>query len=436
MSSDMGAISVTNLSKAYKQYKDRFSRLKEWILPGYIAHHKKWILQDVTFSISAGECVGVIGVNGAGKSTLLKMITGTTQPTTGQINISGRVVALLELGMGFHPDFTGRQNLIMAGQLQGLSVEEIDALTPEIEAFADIGEYIDREVRIYSSGMQARLAFAVATCVRPDILIVDEALSVGDMAFQAKCMQRMTDLASSGVTILFVSHALNQVRQFCEKALYISNGVMKSFGPVDKVCDEYQNDLVDIRSLNVHDGKEVLRNYDSQQHYSILPDPDLRKHSVGGSAGGSLELEFMWFNISNANNELIESCRQGDLIIVRACIRANCNVPENACVGLLIADLSGYHLFACNANYYDRYLPKMAQGECVIVEWKFNMPLALGELRIDSGIKPEAFSSIFYDRIFCAKFLTVIPDSELLKKNFGGYLFVDANVVISKILQN
>ncbi|MEN4100658.1 MAG: ATP-binding cassette domain-containing protein, partial [Anaerolineaceae bacterium] len=166
----MSAITVSHLGKAYKQYPNRWARLIEWIDPrGKPRHRLHWVLQDINFTVQPGEAVGIVGINGAGKSTLLKMITGTTQPTTGSVQINGRVAALLELGMGFHPDFTGRQNAVMAGQLLGLAVEEIAALMPEIEAFAEIGEYIDQPVRVYSSGMQMRLAFSVATARRPDV---------------------------------------------------------------------------------------------------------------------------------------------------------------------------------------------------------------------------------------------------------------------------
>ncbi|MEN9356474.1 MAG: hypothetical protein RL695_645, partial [Pseudomonadota bacterium] len=173
----MGSISVNGVGKAYKQYPTRWSRLAEWLLPARIhqpRHGLRWVLHDIHFEVRAGEAIGIIGMNGAGKSTLLKILTGTTQASSGQIQIQGRVAALLELGMGFHPDFTGRQNAIMACQLQGLNGEEIAALLPDIEAFAEIGDYLDQPVRTYSSGMQMRLAFSVATAQRPDILIVDE----------------------------------------------------------------------------------------------------------------------------------------------------------------------------------------------------------------------------------------------------------------------
>lgn len=181
----MGSITVSNLGKAYKQYPNRWSRLREWLTPGQASyHHTKWVLQGINFALQPGEAVGIIGINGAGKSTLLKLITGTTLPTTGSVNITGRMAAMLELGMGFHPDFTGRQNAFMAGQLLGIPSQDMVRLMPDIEAFAEVGDYIDQPVRVYSSGMQMRLAFSVATAIRPDILIVDEALSVGDAYFQ------------------------------------------------------------------------------------------------------------------------------------------------------------------------------------------------------------------------------------------------------------
>jgi lipopolysaccharide transport system ATP-binding protein len=195
----MGRIVVSNLGKAYRQYPTRWSRLAEWLLPGAArATSSSGCCSDIGFTVEPGEAVGLIGINGAGKSTLLKLITGTTQPTTGAVHMEGRVAALLELGMGFHPDFTGRQNVFMAGQLLGMTVEEIEHLMPEIEAFAEIGDYIDQPVRVYSSGMQMRVAFSVATARRPDILIVDEALSVGDAYFQHKSFDRIRTVPPRG----------------------------------------------------------------------------------------------------------------------------------------------------------------------------------------------------------------------------------------------
>lgn len=421
----MSTITVTNIGKAYKLYPTRWSRLIEWLDPrGKPRHELKWILQEINFHIQQGEAVGVIGINGAGKSTLLKMITGTTQPTTGSININGRVTAMLELGMGFHPDFTGRQNAFMAGQLAGLSESELVELMPGIEQFANVGEYFDQPVRTYSSGMQARVAFSVATATAPDILIVDEALSVGDMAFQAKCMQRMNAMLQQGTTILFVSHGLNQIRQFCNKALYLSNGLVKAWGPVDEVCDIYQNDLSGAGQLGLQT-KQSEQSAVSTNTYSRERNPQLRKNSVGGEDGGTMDLEFLDFQVIDIHGNPVGVCRSGDLLRFQAIIHANKDVPAGANVGLLVADKSGYHLMACNTNFYDKYLPAMRKDECALVEWEIRFPFSLGELRIDIGIKPDPFSELLYDRVFCAAMLTVVPEVELLKRNFGGYIFLD-----------
>lgn len=241
----MGSIVVTKLGKAYRQYPSRWARLAEWLLPGSRPRHKlRWVLRDIDFSIAPGESVGLIGVNGAGKSTLLKLITGTAQPTEGQVALQGRVAALLELGMGFHPDFTGRQNAIMSGQLLGMRVEDVQALMPEIEAFAEIGEHLDQPVRVYSSGMQVRLAFAVATCVRPDILIVDEALAVGDVFFQQKCFARIERFVAAGTTLLFVSHSAGTVLNICDRCIFLRNGAVAFDGLPSDALDLYQAELL------------------------------------------------------------------------------------------------------------------------------------------------------------------------------------------------
>ena len=237
----MGRIIVRNLGKAYKQYPSRWARLSEWIIPYRKPRHVlKWVLQDLNFEVHPGEAFAIVGINGAGKSTLLKMISGTTQPTTGSVTITGRVAALLELGMGFHPDFTGRQNVLMSGQLLGYSSEEISELMSAIETFAEIGDYIDQPVRVYSSGMQVRLAFSVATAIRPSVLIVDEALAVGDIAFQRKCFARIEEFRKLGTTLLFVSHDLETIKKLCDKAVFLNQGSIQCQGAPKAVCAEYE----------------------------------------------------------------------------------------------------------------------------------------------------------------------------------------------------
>lgn len=237
----MDSIIVKSLAKAYKYYPSRWFRLLEWFSNAAKPRHQlAWVLKDISFTVKAGEAVGIVGVNGAGKSTLLKIITGIVQPTQGSVKINGRVAALLELGMGFHPEFTGRQNVQMAAQLLGMSLEQINSLMPEIEDFAEIGEYIDQPIRVYSSGMQMRLAFAVSTAIHPDILIVDEALAVGDIRFQRKCYARIEERQKNGMTLLFVSHDTELIKRICNKAILLNNGVLQAYGEPSAVIEEYE----------------------------------------------------------------------------------------------------------------------------------------------------------------------------------------------------
>ena len=249
----MGRVLVSGIGKAYRQYHSRWGRLAEWLSPssGTSRHTLKWVLQDISFQVEPGEAVGIIGINGAGKSTLLKLITGTAQPSTGQITLQGRVAALLELGMGFHTDFTGRQNVYMAGQLIGMEHQTITRLMPEIEAFAEIGDYIDQPMRVYSSGMQVRLAFSVATALRPDILIIDEALSVGDTYFQHKSFERIRAFNREGTTLLIVSHDRQAIQAICDRAILLHGGGMVMEGKPEAVMDYYNAMLANHQNQSV-----------------------------------------------------------------------------------------------------------------------------------------------------------------------------------------
>ncbi len=236
------AISVKNLSKKYRLYDSPQHRLKEALHPFRKKYHRDfWALRDVSFEVKKGETVGIIGRNGSGKSTLLQLICGTVTPTEGEIKVNGRMAALLELGAGFNPEFTGRDNVYMNTAIIGLSREEVDARFDEIAAFADIGNFIEQPVRIYSSGMYVRLAFAVAVCVDPQILIIDEALSVGDARFQKKCFDRMNSFKEGGRTIILVSHAPNILKTFPSKGMFIDGGRIRYLGdPVEAVLKYMQ----------------------------------------------------------------------------------------------------------------------------------------------------------------------------------------------------
>ena len=251
MSSDI-AIKVENLSKCYQIYEQPRDRLKQFVMPrlqrGLGGQPKQyyrefWALKDVSFEVKKGETVGIIGRNGSGKSTLLQIICGTLNPTGGTVTTHGRIAALLELGSGFNPDFTGRENVYINGAVLGLSRDELDICFDQIIAFADIGDFIEQPVKTYSSGMQMRLAFAVSVSVEPDILVVDEALAVGDMAFQQKCLQRLADLKEKGTTILMVSHDIMLIRNYCSYAIYIDCGVMKCDGDAELIGEAFIQDM-------------------------------------------------------------------------------------------------------------------------------------------------------------------------------------------------
>ena len=230
---------LEGVGKEYKLYDSPRARLRS-LLTGRRLHRSHWALKDVSLELGKGQCLGVVGSNGAGKSTLLKLITGTMQPTTGRVLRQGRVTAILELGAGFHPEFTGRQNLYFGGSLIGIPAEQMRALEPEVLAFAEIGEAIDRPVKTYSSGMTVRLAFALVTAVEPDLLIIDEALAVGDQHFQKKCIERIEQFRRNGCTILFCSHSPYHVRHLCDVALWLDGGRMMAFGPTDSVLAAYE----------------------------------------------------------------------------------------------------------------------------------------------------------------------------------------------------
>jgi lipopolysaccharide transport system ATP-binding protein len=278
MLSDELVIHVQNLSKCYQIYERPQNRLKQAILPkigrtvsrilrifgsgttlpSRSYYREFWAIRDVSFEVKKGETVGIIGRNGSGKSTLLQMIAGTLTPTSGNIKVQGRIAALLELGSGFNLEFTGRENVYLNGAILGLSREEIDRRFDAIADFADIGEFIDQPVKTYSSGMMVRLAFSVSVNVEPDILIIDEALAVGDAAFQFKCLDRLERLTRSGVTLLFVSHDLGAVRAFCNHAIYLNQGVIRAVGKAEEVAEVYLLDLKNIQKQAVSKGPPIM----------------------------------------------------------------------------------------------------------------------------------------------------------------------------------
>ena len=236
-------ITVDNVSMRFRMDKNKTTSLKEWVvthLLGKQQYEEFSALRDVSFEVKRGEIVGIIGRNGAGKSTLLKVISGIFKPTSGKVVTAGRVAPMLELGSGFDMELSGHDNIFLNGAILGFSEEFLKSKYDEIVAFSELGEFIDMPLKTYSSGMLARLAFSVATMIEPEILIVDEILSVGDAAFQEKSRARMMELMSGGTTVLFVSHSMNQIREMCERVIWLEHGIIKKIGNANVVCDAYE----------------------------------------------------------------------------------------------------------------------------------------------------------------------------------------------------
>lgn len=362
----MGTISITNLGKAYKQYPTRWARLAEWLVPMSKPRFKhKWVLKGITFTVNPGEAVGIIGVNGAGKSTLLKMITGTTQPTTGSVHMTGRVAAMLELGMGFHPDFTGRQNAYMAGQLLGYSADEITRLMPEIEAFAEIGDYMDQPVRVYSSGMQMRLAFSVATAQRPDVLIVDEALSVGDTYFVHKSFDRIKQFREEGTTLLIVSHDKGAIQTICDRAILLNAGQLLMEGEPEAVMDYYNAMIAERENQTV------------RQHIA----EGGRVQTVSGTG----EAVVTGVHLLNDRDEVIELVNVGQPVGLRIAIETRSELPELV-LGYMIKDRLGQPMFGTNTHHLDRKLERVPGGLKGIYTFRFPANLGPGTYSISTSL--------------------------------------------------
>lgn len=271
-------IYIQDVIKTYKLYDKPIQRLKEALSPTKKKFHNEFsALKGITFSVEKGDALGILGKNGSGKSTLLKIITGVLAPTSGTVEVNGKVSAILELGAGFNPEYTGRENIYLHGLMMGLSREQIEPKMQNIIDFADIGSFIDQPVKLYSSGMFARLAFAVSINVDPDILIVDEALAVGDIRFQTKCIEKMKELKANGTTILFVSHAIEQVKRFCNKAVWIKDGIVEANGEASEVADLYEDYMKnDVQYLEISPISATIENDSNLDDGFVLPDnPDI-----------------------------------------------------------------------------------------------------------------------------------------------------------------
>lgn len=345
---------VNNVGKAYREYASELQRFAGWFGMPVAPLSENWVLRHVSFKVSTGEAVGIIGQNGAGKSTLLKLVTGTTLPNEGSVESFGRISALLELGLGFNPELSGRENARHAAGLMGLQVADIARLLPEIEAFAEIGAYFDQPMRTYSSGMQMRVAFSTATAVRPDVLIVDEALAVGDAYFVHKCFQRIRQFREAGTTLLMVSHDPTAIQALCDRAILIDRGRLLLDGGPQEVFD-YYNALVA-----------------EKENSGVRTQP---RDGLVATESGSGEAVFEQLDILDAQGRPVEYIEVGRPVSLRAMVRVTGDV-DRLVFGYMIRDRLGQPIYGTNTHHTGQALEDVEEGE--VVEFRVYFPANLG----------------------------------------------------------
>lgn len=404
-----GVLTVHDVSKAYKRYPGKWARGLEW-LGGGPRHAKTWVLRNINFSVGPGEAVGIVGVNGAGKSTLLKIITGTTEPTGGSVRCQGRVAALLELGMGFHPDFTGRQNAYMAGQLLGIGNAEIHARMAEIEAFAEIGDYIDRPVRMYSSGMQMRLAFSVATAVRPDVLIVDEALSVGDAYFQHKSFGKIREFRAQGTSLLIVSHDRSAIQTLCDRAILLESGFVIKDGRPEEVMDFYNALIAEKENATV----AVTRLADGRAQTS----------------SGTGEATVTEIVLLNGAGEAVEYIDVGEPVTLRVRARTSAPIPRLV-FGYGIKDRLGQVMHGTNTDLTGQALLNVPADSEIAFDVHFAASLGPGSYSVQTAlVSTETHLVNNYEWRDLALVFNVINKN---KAPFDGCLWIPPEITVKTL---
>ena len=363
-----GELNVQQLGKSYRQWGGELRRVASWFFPNVKPRSEHWVLRDVNFSIGPGEAVGIVGQNGAGKSTLLKLITGTTQPSEGAAHVRGRVAAILELGMGFNPDLTGRQNAYHSAGLMGYTLAQINAAMPEIEAFAEIGPYFDQAVRTYSSGIQMRVAFSVATAFRPDLLIVDEALSVGDSYFQHKSFDRIRQFRADGVSIMLVTHSMADVRALCDRVILLDKGRVLKDGPPDEVVDFYNAMVAEKENANMTVEQK-------RAHNGWL----LTKSGSGEARVHSLRL------VDAVTGEDVGAARVGQA--VELVLEASIHAPlPRLVLGYMIRDKQGHVVWGTNTWHTRQIELDLNDGDLVTFRLPFVCTLGPGSYSVSPAL--------------------------------------------------
>jgi lipopolysaccharide transport system ATP-binding protein len=400
------AIQAVALAKKYRIFDSPRQRLKEALDPwGRSFHQDFWALRDIDLTIRKGHTVGILGRNGSGKSTLLQLITEVMQPTSGTVAVAGRVTALLELGAGFDPDFTGRENAVQFGRLQGLSAREIEQRLPDIEAFAGIGDFFDREVKTYSSGMFARLAFAAAINVDPDVLILDEILAVGDARFQQRCYSRLRDLQDAGKTVLMVSHSLEAIIDHCDSAILLDKGRLIATGAPKEVADRYREIMFDevASALGEVPAARPTRTASAEPLTDTAGVPALAAEMLADvetgdrfprrpgyndqeTSSGSGEAEILDYRIE-VDGEAVTSTLFDSGQVVRVFLLGRSERwHENAEVGLSIRRVDGFFVYGSHSVMRPEAFERWSNGHAIVFAIRFRLNLQSGHYFIDAGL--------------------------------------------------
>lgn len=424
------AINVCDVTKIYRLYDKPIDRLKESISLTHKKYHKEFFALDkISFSVEKGSTVGIIGTNGSGKSTILKIITGVLNPTTGSVEVEGNISALLELGAGFNMDYTGIENIYMNGTMMGFSKEQMDKKLPEILEFADIGDFVYQPVKTYSSGMFVRLAFALAINVEPEILIVDEALSVGDVFFQAKCYRRMEEIRKTGTTILMVTHDMGSVIKYCDKVILLNKGEFLAQGPAGEMVDLYkkilagrmedlENDLAkrldnnfsDMMELNNDINKTHAKKYEGLMKDKMSINPNKTEYGDGRA-------EIYDLGLLDEKGELTNLLLKGEKFTIREKIRFNANI-ESPIFTFTIKDKKGTELSGTNTMFEGTPVKPVKPGDEVTVEFAQKMTLQGGEYLLSMSCTGyEDGNHVVYHRLYDVTFITVISN----KNTVGVY---------------
>lgn len=402
-------LEVNKVCKVYRQYPSEYKRVLSILGFNTKPISEHWVLKDISFSIKRGEALALIGENGAGKSTLLKLISGVSAPTEGSIKTNGKIAAILELGMGFNPEFTGRQNAYHSASIMGYSTSFVDTIISDIEEFAELGDYFDEPIRVYSSGMQTRLAFSIATAVRPDILIVDEALSVGDAYFQHKSFAKIKKMKEQGTSLLIVSHDSAAILSVCDRVILLDKGSILIDSAPQEALD-YYNAIIAAKENSIIEQKRTS-------------DGEIQTIS------GTDELEIMEIKLLDKNQKEIELLGVGDSAKLSVAIRIKSDIPSLVC-GFLIKDRVGQPIFGTNTFNTEQILSNLKAGD--FVEYTIDFEANFGEGSYSITIAFHEGASHIERNYLWVEFAKVFKVANLSKNPFVGMAWIPVSIEVKR----